>query len=49
MKRGIKRVIGANLSEPQGVMMSTALACVRVCLCACVRACVPAYVSARPV
>ncbi len=25
-------VIGASLSEPQGVMMSTALACVRACL-----------------
>ncbi len=25
-------VIGASLSEPQGVMMSTALACMRACL-----------------
>ncbi len=38
-------LIGASLSEPQGVMMSTALvcvpACVRgVCVRACVRACV---------
>ncbi len=31
-------IIGASLSEPQGVMMSTALTCVPV----------PAYVSARP-
>ncbi len=29
--------IGASLSEPQGVMMSTALACVRTCVHACVR------------
>ncbi len=32
-----KTLIGASLSEPQGVMMSTALACVRAYLCACVR------------
>ncbi len=32
-------LIGASLSEPQGVMMSTALACVRACL--------RTYVSAR--
>ncbi len=33
-----------SLSEPQEVMMSTALACVH----ACVRACLHTYVSARP-
>ncbi len=34
------RFLGASLSEPQGVMMSTALACVRTCVHACVRTCV---------
>ncbi len=29
-------VIGTSLSEPQGVMMSTALACVHACVPACV-------------